>query len=367
MITIERNALLKHLQLISGVVEKKQGALFSSNVLFELIDPTTLCMTATDLEVELKACLPLTESSAFERITLPARKLIDLCRALPEDAVLTVKLNDGKAQITSGRSRFALAILPATDFPIIALDENEAEFSIQQGDLRYVIEKTYFCMAQQDVRYFLNGLLLDLQPGILRGVATNGHRLAVSTLPQTSSKALQLQVIVPRKGVLELLHLLDASDTMVDVSFTKNHIQVQTPNITFISKLIDGRFPNYERILPKTGDKKIVLDREALKQLLMRVSVLANEKYRGVRFQLRQNLLRISANNPEQEEAVEELEIEYAGSDLDIGFNVSYLIDILTSIELPMVQFTFSDSNSGVLVESIPNEENAYVVMPMRL
>ncbi len=367
-LTIERETLLKPLQLIAGIVEKKQTLAVLANALFVVKDQT-LTITATDLEVELIARIALSAPATPGKITIPARKLIDICRNLPDAEAITITINNNKVNVSAARSRFSLATLPADEFPNVEISQNTAEFLIPECDFRFLLDRTHFCMAQQDVRYYLNGLLLEINNGYLNSVATNGHRLAWTSLAQQAANDELLRVIIPRKGVLELLKLLGQSDDKVTVSLGQNHICVESADYKLISKLIDGQFPDYDRVIPKNGDKVITLNRDSLKQMLSRVAILANEKYRGVRVQLRENLLILSANNPEQEEAEEECKLEYIGEELDIGFNVSYLLDVLSSVPTGDVKLTFSDPTSSVLLESAVEEDHSckYVVMPMRL
>jgi DNA polymerase-3 subunit beta len=222
-------------------------------------------------------------------------------------------------------------------------------------------------MAQQDVRYYLNGMMLEIASGRLRAVATDGHRLALCDMPLDTPLNEKRQVIVPRKGVQELLRLLENSDEPIRIDVGSNHIGISTREIRFTSKLVDGRFPDYDRVVPKGGDKIVVADRELLRQALMRTSILSNEKYRGIRLKLDKNIIKIQAHNPEQEEADEELEVDYQGDVLEIGFNVTYLLDVLANVRSDNIEMTLSDSNSSCLMREPGTEQFRYVVMPMRL
>lgn len=365
-LTILREELLKPLQLVSGIVEKRQTLPILSNVLLRVGDK--LSIIATDLEVELIIHVPLSQPCAPGEITVPARKLVDICRSLPEHSLISLILEKDKMLLQSGRSRFSLATLPAQEYPYLDNTENKLEFTIEQQNLRFLIQRTYFAMAQQDVRYYLNGMLLEVNQGTIRSVATDGHRLALNTVDATIINNAFSQVIIPRKGVIELLRLLEDNNEEVTVSIMANHIRVSKDSFTFTSKLIDGRFPDYERVLPKGGDKIISLPRELLRQSLIRASILSNEKLRGVQMQLRSGLLRILANNPEREEAEEEINIDYTHNDLDIGFNVKYLTDIFDTIDDENVTLTFLDANSSILVQGEKGDGNSvFVVMPMRL
>lgn len=366
-LTITRESLLTPLQKVVGVVEKRQTLPILANVLLAVREQE-LTLTATDLEVELLARTQAISSDLVEPITLPARKLLDICKALPEGAQISLTVDGSKVTVKAESSRFSLSTLPAGEFPNLDEGPGALEFNIAQGDLRQLIEKSYFAMAQQDVRYYLNGLLLEMSENFVRTVATDGHRLAMSTLDKRGLSQHRMQVIVPRKGVLELLRLLDDDDAQLAVTIGTNHIRISSENFTFTSKLIDGRFPDYNRVLPANADKIVKVERDELKHLLARVAILANEKYHGVRFELRTNELKLLANNPEQEEAEDLLRVEYDDADLDIGFNVNYLLDVLNVLPSGAVKLALTDGNSSVLIEDDSGAaNNAYVVMPMRL
>ncbi len=363
--TVDREILLKPLQQVIGVVERRQTLPVLGNLLLVTGD-NGLTMTATDLEVEIQSRIDIKVESGGE-ITLPARKLVDICKALPENSSIQFSIKDQKAQIRSGKSRFTLATLPAADFPLVESIKGESSFSIAQNKLKELIERTQFSMAQQDVRYYLNGLMLELAKDQIRAVATDGHRLALCDMPVDIKPQEKRQVIVPRKGIQELMRLLESNDAAVQVEVGSNHIGVRSADIRFTSKLVDGRFPDYDRVVPKGGDKRVVANRELLRQALSRTSILSNEKYRGIRLNIDKNFIKIQAHNPEQEEADEEFEVEYNGSNLEIGFNVTYLLDVLASVRSENVEITLSDSNSSCLMREPGSEQYRYVVMPMRL
>ncbi|WP_312679531.1 DNA polymerase III subunit beta [Stutzerimonas nitrititolerans] len=364
--TIQREALLKPLQLVAGVVERRQTLPVLSNVLL-VVQDQQLSLTGTDLEVELVGRVALEDASEPGEITVPARKLMDICKSLPADALISVRLDEQKVVIKSGRSRFSLSTLPANDFPAVEEGPGSLNFSVNQGKLRRVIERSGFAMAQQDVRYYLNGMLLEVSNGMLRAVATDGHRLAMCSMEAGIEQLDRHQVIVPRKGILELARLLGEQDGDVSIVLGQHHIRANTGDFTFTSKLVDGKFPDYERVLPRGGDKLVVGDRQLLREAFSRTAILSNEKYRGIRLQLENGLLKIQANNPEQEEAEEEIAVEYSGSPLEIGFNVSYLLDVLGVMTTDQVRLILSDSNSSALIQEFDNDDSAYVVMPMRL
>ncbi len=364
--TIQREALLKPLQLVAGVVERRQTLPVLSNVLL-VVEGQQLSLTGTDLEVELVGRVTLEDAAEPGEITVPARKLMDICKSLPSDALIDIRIDDQKLLVKAGRSRFTLSTLPANDFPTVEEGPGSLTFNLPQAKLRRLIERTSFAMAQQDVRYYLNGMLLEVQTGLLRAVATDGHRLAMCSMDATIQQDGKHQVIVPRKGILELARLLTEQDAEVAIVLGQHHIRANTGEFTFTSKLVDGKFPDYERVLPRGGDKLVLADRQGLREAFSRTAILSNEKYRGIRLTLAAGLLKIQANNPEQEEAEEEIVVDYNGGGLEIGFNVSYLLDVLGVMGTEQVRLILSDSNSSALLQESDNDDSAYVVMPMRL
>lgn len=362
---IEKETLLNPLQQIIGAVEKRQTMPALSNVLLRATD-NSLTLTATDLEIELVSQIAMIVDQPGE-ITVPARKLLDICKSLPPESIINFSAKDHKALVQSGRSRFSLATLPANDFPALDAINSVSEFSITQKTLRDIIDKTAFAMAQQDVRYYLNGLMLEVSANYLRAVATDGHRLAYCEKETNADIADIKQVILPRKGVLELVRLLADSDEPVKVNLGSNHLQVEFNGLRLTSKLIDGRFPDYNRVMPTDGDNVITADRDQLRQALMRASILSNEKYRGIRLILEKNLVKLQAQNPDQEEADVELEVVYSGEAIEIGFNVNYMLDVLNVTNSDMVQAALRDSNSSFLLTYPDQTDCKYVIMPMRL
>jgi DNA polymerase-3 subunit beta len=363
--TVSREGFLKPLQLVVGVVERRQTLPILSNVLIQLVDGR-LSLTGTDLEVEIVGHLSLDAVAESGEITVPARKLMDICRSLPDGADITFSEEGGRVLVTSGRSRFTLSALPANEFPSVDDGPGKREFVIDQSELKQLIAHTSFAMAQQDVRYYLNGMLLEVGDNRVRVVATDGHRLAMMDVPVPSLGGELSQAILPRKGVVELSRLL-ADEGSVTVVLGNNHIRVSTDEFRFTSKLVDGAYPDYDRVLPKGGDKQVIGNREELRSAFSRTAILSNEKYRGVRLLLSKGLLTLVANNPEQEEAQEDVTVNYASEDLEVGFNVSYVIDVLNVLSGSEARFTLSDANSSALIEDPANEEAVYVVMPMRL
>lgn len=364
-LTTQREVFLKPLQQVTGVVERRQTLPILGNVLINA-SKKDVKLTATDLEVELQTRADINVNEAGD-CTLPARKLLDICRALPEGAEIVIAVTGDRAQIRSGNSRFTLATLPAGEFPVVDKIKSARTFQVAQKELRSLIEHTAFSMAQQDVRYYLNGLLLELSPGLLRAVATDGHRLALCEYAAAIEEDESQQVIVPRKGVQELHRLLEEDDRPIQVEIGTNHIRITTGDLRFTSKLIDGRFPDYHRVIPKSVDKRLLVKRELLRQALTRTSILSNEKYRGIRLDISNNNLKIQAHNPDQEEAVEEIEATYPNDPLLIGFNVTYLLDVLSAIDTEEVEIMLSDANSSALIYKPGTTDCRYVVMPMRL
>lgn len=363
---ISREALLKPLQLVSGAIGGRPTVPILGNVLL-VVSGNELSITGTDMEVELIAKVPVDALNQVGEVTVPAKKFVDICRGLPDGCVIECKADANRLLVRSGRSRFSLATLPANEFPNIDQWVVRLDLSLSQSRLKALIDTTQFSMASQDVRYYLNGMSFESDGKKLRTVATDGHRLAVSEV-DIGQPLEQLQVIVPRKGVLELVRLLDQDEALVQLQIGTNNIRATVPGFAFTCKLVDGRFPDYRRVIPSGGDKTLVVGREQLRQAFARAAILSNEKFRGVRLQIANQVLTITANNPEQEEAEEVLDVSYQGGDLEIGFNVVYMLDVLNTLKCEQVRITMSDSNSSGLIESNDQGGSAlYVVMPMRL
>ena len=362
---IKRELLLPPLQIVNTVVERRHTLPILSNLLISL-NKNNISITGTDMEVEVIASINASTGEECE-FTIPGRKLLDICRALPESAELDFTVERDQITLKTGKSRFTLVTLPSKDFPTTEVSEPIVKFEIEQGTLKSLIEDTMFAMAQQDVRYYLNGLLLEANAQWLRTVATDGHRLALKEISCELPVTDLIQVIIPRKGVIELYRLLDDSDEPATVQITRNHIRVILKGVQFTSKLIDGKFPDYERVLPKETNTPLIAVKDALKQSLTRASILSNEKYKGVRIILKKNSLQALAHNPEQEEAEEEVEVDYQGQEMEIGFNVTYLLDAINAIKTDRVIMATKDPDSSCLI--LPEEESGckYVVMPMRL
>ncbi len=361
---IQRETFLRSLQLVCGVVERRQSLPILSNLLLK-VSPEQLSLTATDLEIEIVANLPLTGKVEAGEVTVPARKLLDICRSLPDQAPIEFSLQKTRATLRSGKSRFTLSTLSASEYPNIDSISGLVTFTISQKELKRAIDSTQFAMAHQDVRYYLNGLMIELSQHTLRAVATDGHRLACCELTLAADLGEARQAIIPRKAVLEIARLLTDSDQTIEVQLGANHVQLVTSEMVLTSKLVDGRFPDYQNVLPKGGDKHVEADRQVLRQALSRASLLSNEKYRSIRLHLTPDTLQLHAHNPEQEEAEEEIAVGYKGPELEVGFNANYLLDALAAIPEDKVQLILSDASSSCLIQA--REDCKYVIMPMRL
>lgn len=362
---INREELLKPLQYVSGIVEKRQTQPILSNCLLE-VQGQRLVITVTDSEIEMVTSASIEEGSEGE-ITVPARKLIDICRALPEGQNLSFSLEEGRAILKTGRSRFVLATLPANEFPSTEQISIIQDLAISQKALKYCIQRTHFAMAQQDVRHYLRGLLLELNGNRLRCVSTDGHRLALCDREIGVSFDEPQQIILPRKAVNELIRLLADEEEVIRLQIDPNHLRIITETFQFTSKLVDGKFPDYERVLPQKTTNPIIADTATLKQALVRTSILSNERFRSVRLQLEPNKIRILANNPDQEEAEDEIEVSYGGDSFEAGFNANYILDALSAIEENQVDVELADPNSCCLIKGLDNSECKYVIMPMRI
>lgn len=364
--TITREQLLKPLQQVCGVLGSRPSLPVINNILLE-IKGNQLFMTGTDLEVELTTQAELLEAvSSQGKMTIPAKKFLDICRTLPEDSVISVQFEADRALIRADRSKFNLATLPASDYPNLMDWKPEVDFTIDQATLSRLIESTQFSMANQDARYFLNGMKFETEGNLLRTIATDGHRLAVCTMA-LDQELLAHSVIVPRKAVLELVRLIGHNSDYVRLEIGTSNLRVSMNGIVFTSKLIDGRFPDYRRVFPRNPDRILEADAAALKHALVRAAILSNERFRGVRLALSKNLLKLTANNPEQEEAEEIIDVAYDNVDMEIGFNVSYLLDVINTLKCQRVRLNLVDASSSCLIEDVDNSTAEYVIMPMRL
>ncbi len=363
--SIQREAFLKRLQQVVGVVERRQTLPVLANLLV-VVDAEGVALTGTDLEVEMVA---RTEAEDLEAgaVTIPARKLFDICRALPDGCKIKLEQSGDRVVLSAGRSRFTLATLPASEFPVVENIELVERVTLPEATLKELMDRTGFAMAHQDVRYYLNGMLLDLREHVLRCVATDGHRLALAETKINTQVTTPRQVIVPRKGINELQGLFEPGEGTVELEFARNHLRVRRGGVTFTSKLIDGRFPDYEAVIPIGADKEVRVQRDELRAALQRAAILSNEKYRGVKLEVAPNRLRIVAHNPEQEEAVDEVEAKTGVAELSVGFNVNYLLDALAAISSEEVLLCLRDGQSSCLVRKPDSDDTRHVIMPLRL
>ncbi|MDO8813465.1 MAG: DNA polymerase III subunit beta [Gallionella sp.] len=363
---VDKETILKPLQVVVGIVEKKQTLPILSNVLIEHQNGK-IRFTATDLEIQITTTIDLgLESSKNESITVGGKKLQEILRVLPEQSKITIDTKENKAQIKSGKSRFSLQTLPAMDFPKLSNQlENAKKITLAQKELKNLLFSVQYAMAQQDVRYYLNGVLLIIDGNKLKVVATDGHRLAYNAGIIEGSHEKQ-EIILPRKAVMELSKLLADNDEKAELEFSQQQFKAVFSGITLTTKVIEGKFPDYERVIPKY-DNHLNMERVMVQQALQRAAILSNEKFRGVRFVLTEKNLSIISSNSEQEEAQEEIETEYHGEALDIGFNVNYLMDGLNNISSSIATFSFGDPNSSILMTTPEKQEFRYVVMPMRI
>jgi len=367
LVQLERDALLKPLQAVTGIVEKRHTLPILSNVLIERKQGHLLLM-ATDLEIQVATRTELEKGAGEDTgLTVSARKLQDILRSLPEGTEALLDVQNNRLQVRSGKSRFNLQTLPVADFPAIA-DPGavQAKISMPQKALRELLLLVQYAMAQQDIRYYLNGLLLVLDGGQVKVIATDGHRLSYAARPLGQQQE-KREVILPRKAVQELGRLLVDSDDAVTVEIFASLVRFSFGNTVLTTKIIDGKFPDYTRVVPTNYQKHFSIKRQDLLQSLQRAAILSNEKFRGVRWMVTGNSLRISCTNNEQEEAQEELEISYGGDALDIGFNITYLLDVLNNVHSESVDCAFGDANSSMLITVPDNREFRYVVMPMRI
>ena len=362
---VDRDALLKPLQSVAGIVERRHTLPILANVLLEQKDGR-LHVTATDLEMQITAVAELAGKDG-QATTVGARKLQDLLRALPEDATLNVEATGNRMTVRAGRSRFNLQTLAAADYPRISLGQEQLQtLSLPQKDLRALFRLAEFAMAQQDIRYYLNGMLLVVDKGSLQAVATDGHRLSWASIPVTGDYARQ-EVILPRKTVLELSKLLADGDDPVTLDILANQVRFRFGSVELVSKVVDGKFPDYNRVIPSGHTKSFAVERTTLLAALQRAAILSNEKFRGVRLVLADGELKIICTNSEQEEAEEQLEVPYQGEGLDIGFNITYLLDVLQNVGSDTIQLAFGDANSSALITMPGRDDYKYVVMPMRI
>ena len=365
IIKAQRDSVLKPLQTVAGIVEKRTTLPILSNVLIRK-DGEAVSFTGTDIEMQVRTSAGIGAGDVANATTVSARKLIDILRSLG-DGEVSIDLDNNRLRVKAGKSRFALQTLNANDFPTVAVAAEPAcEARVPRRELRHLLQLVHFAMAQQDIRFYLNGLLLVFSTSGLRAVATDGHRLAYAELKDVKASA-DAEVIIPRKTVLELLRLLDDVDDEATLQVLGHHLRVSFGEIEILTKLVEGKFPDYQRVIPSGYTKQVEIERELFAQALARASILTNEKFKGVRLTLTPSLLKIQSNNAEQEEASEDVDIDYDDAGLEIGFNVSYLLDVLANLKTEKVRIAFGDANSSALV-SLPEDDGfKYVIMPMRI
>src|SRR5258708_2540992 len=366
ILDIDKDVLLRPLQAVSGIVERRHTLPILSNVMLETRGKN-LNLVATDLEIQIATSAKLEKVGTDHAVTVSARKLQEILRALPESTAVTLDVQEGRLQLKAGKSKFNLQTLPAQDFPRLA-EGGPALASVKfpQKDLRDLLSLVQYGMAQQDIRYYLNGLLLVAEGKQLTMVTTDGHRLAYASTALTSDVE-RSEVIIPRKAILEVAKLLQDLDDEVEIQLLPNQVRFIFAGIDIVSKVVDGKFPDYTRVIPTNYKKHFVVGRIVLQHALQRASILSNEKFRGVRWVLTANSLRIICSNAEQEEAEEELVVDFSGDPLDIGFNIVYLLDVLNNLDTEEVDCAVGDANSSMLISVPGNKDFKYVVMPMRI
>jgi len=364
LVKATRDALLKPLQVVSGIVERRQTLPILANILVRK-DGERVSFTATDLEIQIQTSADIGAGKDAAATTVAARKLVDILRALPE-ADVTLSLSNRKLAIASGKSRFNLQTLAAEEYPTVAQAEFTADFTLPSSTFKYLLSMVHFAMAQQDIRYYLNGMLLVVEGTTVRAVATDGHRLALCEVTKDGASS-KIEAIIPRKTVLELSRLLPDSDDPVRVQMAANQVKFSFDNIELVSKLVEGKFPDYQRVLPAANTKVFAIGREDLMHALQRAAILTTDKFKGVRMVLASGSLKITSTNADQEDAQDELEIDYTGDGLDIGFNVNYLLDVLANLKNEQIRFALGDALGSALITMPDSERFKYVVMPMRI
>ena len=369
LVNTSRDSLLKPLQVVSGIVERRHTLPILANLLLKKVGEK-VSFISTDIEIQITTTANFGVGLEEATTTVAARKLLDILRALPEGPV-SLNLKDNRLVVQSGKSRFSLQTLSSAEFPIMqSVGEVTATWKMTQKSFRQLISQVHVAMAQQDIRYYLNGMLLVVEGKEVVAVATDGHRLAYSrielTEPPTGSGQRQ-EIIIPRKTILECQHLLEESEEPLEVSLTSNQVKFSFGDIELISKLVEGKFPDFQRVIPKGHKNSLIVSREVLQAALQRAAILTTDKFKGVRFTLSPNRITVQSTNAEQEEAQEEIETEYVGDNVEIGFNVSYLLDVLSNLKIENIQISLGDANSSAVI-TLPNLENfKYVVMPMRI
>ena len=362
-----QDKLLSVLQSVSGIVERRHTLPVLANVLIRKTGKA-LQLTTSDLEIQIRTTAEMDGDSGDFTTTVGARKLIDILRTMPSDQTVSLESSQSKLILKGGKSKFTLQTLPAEDFPLVQEAASFGPvFSVPQKTLKQLLSQVSFAMAVHDIRYYLNGILFVAEGKQLSLVSTDGHRLAFASATLDTDVPNKQEVILPRKTVLEMQRLLSDADGAIDMQFANNQAKFSFGGMEFVTKLVEGKFPDYNRVIPKGHRNNLTLGRQALLSCLQRTAILTSEKFKGVRLTLEPGALRVVCNNTEQEEATDEIEIDYDGDTVEIGFNISYLIDALTNMEQEMVKIEVTDSNSSALI-TIPEDNNfKYVVMPMRI
>ncbi len=362
---INKEQLLTPLQQIVSVIEKRQTMPILSNVLINASEDSVI-LTGTDLEIQIIAKINLHPEEPGS-ITVSARKFLDICRLFPNDAEIICELQDDKVKVLSGRGRFSLTTLPAENYPDFSESEFEDQFLINAGKLKKALDKTLFCMANQDVRYYLNGLLLNVSNSRIKLVASDGHRLSLYDDDIGQATGYETRIILPRKGIQELSRLLDDPDAELNIQFSNNNIRIFYKDLVFSAKLVDAKYPDFGRVFDQPFYNSILIQKQILKDALTRVAVLANEKIKGVTLDISENLLKISTHNPEHDEAEEELVMQYQGEELSISFNSQYLLDAISNLDSELAMLTISSNASCCFIEEPNQPLFKFIVMPMRL
>lgn len=366
LIHSSRDALLRKLQLVSNIVERRNTLPVLANILMTK-KGGNVTLLSSDIEMQIQTTAEVGGEGEDVATTVAARKFHDILRSLPDDSQVSVKLDSRKMTVQAGRSRFALQTLPAEDFPLVQEpSEWVSRISLAQKTLKQLLTLVNFSMAQQDLRYYLNGVLLVIEADCVRAVATDGHRLAYADAQGQGSES-KHEVIIPRKTVLELARLLGEVDDPVTIDLASNQARFSFGDVVLITKLVEGKFPDFQRVIPKNHQHHIVMDRETLQRSLQRASILTSDKFRGIRWVLNPGSLVIVASNSDQEEARDEIEVEYSGPEIDVGFNVNYLLDVLNNLKTENIQITLQDGNSSALITNPGKDDFKYVVMPMRI
>jgi DNA polymerase-3 subunit beta len=373
LIKAQRDALLKPLQTVTGIVERRHTLPILSNVLISK-NLQTVSFCSTDIEMQIRTSSEMASGDEPLSTTVAARKLLDILRALPEQPEITVSYTNKKLSLAQGKAKFSLQTLPAEDFPtVVSADQYPASITLPQRTLKQLLHLVHFAMAQQDIRYYLNGLLLVIDQSSLKAVATDGHRLAYSAVTQ-DNKEVEIkingerqEVIIPRKAIIECQRLLDDSDSLVTIELASNQARFRFGQVELLSKLIEGKFPDYQRVIPAQHQKIVPISRELFLGALQRAAILTTDKFKGVRLTLSAGSLKISSTNAEQEEASDDIEVAYQGESVDIGFNVQYLIDVLSNLKADTIHIALQDPNASALITSESDPEFKYVVMPMRI